>query len=86
VDGSNPSLLKKSAILFLVCIGLTLIGNEFEVFKSVIVSLMEGIVMETSYTAVTFAICKSVFGAVAAVMAGLAANGVTPHLFKSAFK
>lgn len=63
--------------------GLTLIGNEFEVFKSVVTNLMEGKIMEISYAAVTFAICKSVFGAVAAVTAGLAANGVTPHLFKS---
>lgn len=42
--------------------------------------------MEISYTAVMFAICKSFFGAVVAVTAGLAANGVTPHLFKSVLK
>lgn len=70
----------------MVCMGLTLIGNEFEVFKSILTNVMGGRIMEISYTAVTFAVWKSVFGAVAAVTAGLAANGVTPHLFKSVLK
>ena len=33
-----------------------------------------------SYQAVSLSVIKSVFGVLAAVTAGLAANGVTPHL------
>ena len=80
MGGSNPSLLR-SAILFFVCVGLGVFCIEPGFLSTVINFIIGGINMvNISYSAVTFAVLKSLFGAFFAVTAGLVANGVTPHL------
>ena len=81
MGGSNPSLLKRSALLFLICFVFTFFYGEFELVKAVFYNMIGGISkVNISYQAVSLSVIKSVFGVLAAVTAGLAANGVTPHL------
>lgn len=80
MGGSNPSLLR-SAILFLICVGLTGFCVEPTFLQTVINFTIGGTNMvDFSLSAVIFAVLKSLFSVFAAVTAGLVANGVTPHL------
>lgn len=78
VGGSNPSLLR-SAILFLICVGFGAFSIEPTFLQTAFNSIIGGTSMNIiSNTAVIFS--KSLFSALSAVTAGLAASGVTPHL------
>ena len=81
VGGSNPSLLKKSACLFCASVALSVIASEpFGVFDSM--RNFTGGLMKTIYIfkAEIFAITKATALVGSSVFAGLAANGVAPHL------
>jgi hypothetical protein len=83
VDGSNPSLLKKSACLFVVSVVLVVLATQAPFFINAIINLTGAVTMETiihSFKAVIFATTQSATLIASSVMAGLAANGVTPHL------
>ena len=78
--GSNPSLLK-SAILFLICVGFTLLYVEPNIIQAAINDFIGGTSMlNHTYSAVMFKVILSLFSVLSAVTAGLAANGVAPHL------
>ena len=81
VDGSNPSLLKKPACLFCASVALSVIATEPFAVLNVISNLTGGL-METihSFKAVIFATTKATALMGSSVFAGLAANGLTPHL------
>jgi hypothetical protein len=85
VGGSNPSLLKKSACLFGASVALSLIANEPSMALNFLSNLTGGL-MDTihDFNAVIFASTKAASLMASSVLAGLAANGVTPHLCKRA--
>jgi hypothetical protein len=82
VGGSNPSLLKKSACLLFAGVAISVIATDPSAVISMITDLTGGINMETiqTFKAVMFATTKAAAIFTSSVMAGLAANGVTPHL------
>lgn len=82
VGGSRPSLLWFACLL----LGSTLFGALAADFSDIVVKVSSntgGLKMNNIsniFTAVIFATIKPFLIAASAVMAGLAANGVTPHL------
>ena len=79
MGGSNPSL-RVSAILFVVCLICAVLGADFVFVSHLFGNLMEGTMENIEFNAVMVVVCKSLFTGISAVMAGLVANGVTPHL------
>jgi hypothetical protein len=80
VGGSNPPLLR-SAILFFVCLILAIPMDQLEIIINATTNLMGGSTMDaSSVSAVILAVSKSWNGAFSAIAAGLAANGISPHL------
>lgn len=81
VVGSNPSLLKRSACLFFGTTALTVLVNDPSILF-LDFSKTTGGFMDKLYSikAATLAILNSATYIATAVMAGLAANGLTPHL------
>jgi hypothetical protein len=80
VGSSQPSLLKKSACLFLGSVLLSVFATDPSIFFNAVKLLTGGFNMETihGFTAVVIASVKPVTSSIAA---GIAANGLTHHLF-----
>ena len=83
MGGSNPSLLKRSACLFFSSVVFGVMANEPYMVINAITNLTGGNLMETIhyFNAVFFATTQSATIIASSVMAGLVANGVTPHLY-----
>lgn len=79
-DGSNPSLLKVSAVVFLCALLQIGLDHSGAVLNAAHHMTGGNIMNSISWSAVTFAVSKSAISVLIAVAAGLAANGVAPHL------
>lgn len=80
MGGSNPPLLW-SAILCIFCVVLSIPVDQLELVFTATLNLIGGFTMDTkSITAVTFAVPQLFTSAFCAITAGLAANGISPHL------
>jgi hypothetical protein len=82
VGGSNPSLLKRSACLLFSAVGLAVCANNPSEVATLFTNLTGGFTMNTynSLKAVMFVAVNSATLVASSVSAGLAANGLTPHL------
>lgn len=83
VGSSQPSLLKKSASLILGSVVLGVFATDPSIFFNAVKLLTGGFNMETihGFTAVVIASVKPATLIASSIAAGIAANGLTHHLF-----